>query len=67
MSDLQDAIVSTSVKAFNEGYRRGLTDGQQKVMEIVAQLAYPDDIGEKVYVSDLTEYLEEAKNGRNAT
>ena len=67
MSDLQDAIVSTSVKAFNEGYRRGLVDGQQKVMAIVAELAYPDNIGEKVYVTDLNEHLEEAKNGRNAT
>lgn len=59
MSDLQDAIVSTSIKAFNEGYRRGLIEGQQKVMEIVQKLAYPDDIGEKVYVSDLTEYVAE--------
>jgi hypothetical protein len=38
MGDLQDAIVSTSIKAFNEGYARGVAAERDRLTEIIEEL-----------------------------
>ena len=38
MGDLQDAIVSTSVKAFHEGYARGIAAERDRLTEIIEEL-----------------------------
>ena len=35
MSDLQDCIASTSVKAFNSGYLQGALDGRQRTIKLL--------------------------------
>lgn len=39
MSDLQDCIANTSVKAFNSGYLQGAWDERQRIVELIEQVA----------------------------
>lgn len=43
MSDLQDAIVRTSVKAFNSGYLQGAWDERQRIIGLLEPLAKHDE------------------------
>jgi hypothetical protein len=38
MNDLQDAIVTTSIKAFNEGFARGVAAERDRLTEIIEEL-----------------------------
>lgn len=38
MSDLQDVIASTSVKAFNSGYLQGAWDERMRIIKLLEQL-----------------------------
>lgn len=37
MSDLQDVIASTSVKAFNSGYLQGAWDERMRIVQIIEE------------------------------
>jgi hypothetical protein len=57
MSDLQDAIAATCVKAFNQGYARGADDERERVLRLAKEASISNHIGEFVYLSDLEEYI----------
>jgi hypothetical protein len=64
MSDLQDIIASSSVKAFNAGYAAGILEGQNRALEAAKFVQFDHHDLEVVAVSDLEEELQiRANNG----
>ena len=57
MSDLQDIIANSSVKAFNAGYAAGILEGQRKALDAAQFVKFEHHDLEVVAVSDLEEEL----------
>lgn len=65
MSDLQDIIVSSSVKAFNSGLAHGVVQERERIVELLIanKVLREDALGSLVFVNCDTlavEYLEES-------
>jgi hypothetical protein len=60
MPDLQDIIVDSSIKAFNQGLIAGKNATISEIMTIIEKISCSNEIGEYVYLRDLIEHLEEA-------
>jgi hypothetical protein len=55
MSDLQDIIASSSVKAFNAGYAAGILEGQNRALEAAKFVQFDHYDLDVVALSDLEE------------
>lgn len=69
MSDLQDVIVSSSIKAFNSGYRSGVQTGRseirEKVLAYIKELRQDKELGmaaDYLFCDDLIDYIENDRN-----
>ena len=56
MSDLQDVIASTSVKAFNSGYLQGARDERQRIIKLLEnrQLIFRDPVAYDAFTALIT-------------
>jgi hypothetical protein len=57
MSDLQDIIASSSVKAFNAGYAAGILEGQNRALEAAKFVQFDHHDLDVVAITDLEEEL----------
>ena len=57
MSDLQDIIASSSVKAFNAGYAAGILEGQSRALEAAKFVQFDCHDVDVIALSDLEEEL----------
>lgn len=57
MSDLQDIIASSSVKAFNAGYAAGILEGQNRALDAAKFVQFDHHDLDVVALSDLEEEL----------
>ena len=68
MSDLQDIIVSNSIKAFNQGIEHGKRMGLEKFLAAAKFVSFEDQHGTLMLsLEDLKEELDNPYTGRNAT
>lgn len=56
MSDLQEIIVSSSIKAFNSGYRQGKEDAVKVLREAIEKFERPASLN---YRAELLKLIEE--------
>lgn len=64
MSDLQDLIASSSIKAFNQGVQHE----RERILKAIKFVSFDDDRYDRILaIKDLEEELELTNNGRNAT
>jgi hypothetical protein len=57
VSDLQDIIASSSVKAFNAGYAAGILEGQSRALEAAKFVQFDCHDVDVIALSDLEEEL----------
>jgi hypothetical protein len=57
VSDLQDIIASSSVKAFNAGYAAGILEGQNRALDAAKFVQFDHHDLDVVALSDLEEEL----------
>ena len=50
MSDLQDVIATNAIRAYNEGFARGLASEQERIVQILEDL-HPDRAVTKILVA----------------
>jgi hypothetical protein len=43
MSDLQDVIATNAIRAYNEGFARGIASEQERIIEIIERCPRLDD------------------------
>lgn len=68
MSDLQDIIATTSIKAFNQGVAHGARHELERFLEAAKAVSFDTDrFGPVVTLEDLKQAIDNPHNGRNAT
>ena len=64
MSDLQELIASSSIKAFNQGVQHE----RERILKAIKFVSFDDDRYDRILaIKDLEEELELTNTGRNAT
>lgn len=66
MSELNELIASSTVRAFNAGFAQGRLDvyTREEIQAAIKAVESCNEIGDLVYVADFWEVLEEGKSAR---